>query len=278
MEKYNVRENAVFEQDPLDAEANEQFKCFRLITEMGRSMLLNGGEIFRTDEAMRYAAQALKLEDFHAYVIANGIFTSMVVNGKFYSSRIFVVPLAPIRLCRVEALNSLSRRIASGSCSLGELEQELKSIEKLEASGNRSKILASGCGSASFCYLFGGSFSDSLASFAAGVALYLFLLYVVPQISLSSIMSNIAGSALMALLCCVFYTCGFGEHLDRMTIGAIFPLVPGIALTNSIRNFLENDYLSGLIRLVDALLTAGCIAVGVGVVMRIWPVYLGGIL
>ena len=36
-------------------------------------------------------------------------------------------------------------------------------------------------------------------------------------------------------------------------------------MTNSFRNFLENDYLAGLVRLVDALVTAGGIAIGVGI-------------
>ena len=40
------------------------------------------------------------------------------------------------------------------------------------------QILASGCGSAAFCYLFGGSAGDSAAAFAAGVALYAYILYV----------------------------------------------------------------------------------------------------
>ena len=47
---------------------------------------------------------------------------------------------------------------------------------------------------------------------------------------------------------------------------------------NSIRNFLENDYLSGLIRFVDAFLTAGCIAIGVGVALRFWMFAMGGML
>ena len=42
--------------------------------------------------------------------------------------------------------------------------------------------------------------------------------------------------------------------------------------------FLENDYLSGLIRFVDAFLTAGCIAIGVGVALRFWMFAMGGIL
>ena len=49
---------------------------------------------------------------------------------------------------------------------------------------------------------------------------------------------------------------------DKVVIGAIMPLVPGIALTTSIRDF-YGDYLSGTIHLIDALLTALCIAVGI---------------
>ena len=42
---------------------------------------------------MEYAARALRLEAFNAYVIANGIFSNVVIDGRFYSSRICHVPL-----------------------------------------------------------------------------------------------------------------------------------------------------------------------------------------
>ena len=226
---------------------------------------------------MRYAAEALGLKKFNAYVIANGIFASIVVNGKFYSSRICAVPLAPIMLCRVEALNNLSRRIAGGKCSSIDIKRELERIEKMNSSGNLLKILASGCGSASFCYLFKGSITDSLVALVGGMVLYIFLIFGVPKANLPKIMVNIIGSLLVSLTCCGLYSIGFGNNLDRIIIGSIFPLVPGIPLTNSIRNFLENDYLSGIIRLMDTLLTAGCIAMGVGIAMKIWSMIRGGI-
>ena len=265
------------ENEKKTVENTSQLMRFNLVTRMGSDMLVNGGEIFRTETAMRYAAEALKLESFNAYVIANGIFASAVADEKIHTCRICYLPLEPIKLCRVEALNNLSRRVAAGNCSLTEMERELVQIEKLEASGNLMKIIASGCGSGSFCYLLQGSVSDCLCAFAAGVLLYIFLLYCVPLISIPKIMSNIMASALSALICCALYSLGAGSQLDRMIIGAIFPLVPGIALTNAIRNFLENDYLSGLIRLADALITAGGIAIGVGTAMRLWSMT-GGIL
>ena len=52
---------------------------------------------------------------------------------------------------------------------------------------------------------------------------------------------------------------------------------PGVALTIAVRNFMENDYIAGLVRLTDAVLVAGCIAVGVGSVLTVWNHVLGGI-
>ena len=50
---------------------------------------------------------------------------------------------------------------------------------------------------------------------------------------------------------------------NRVVIGGIIPLVPGVAFSTSIREFFNGDYLSGVIHLIAALLTAVCIALGV---------------
>ena len=56
---------------------------------------------------------------------------------------------------------------------------------------------------------------------------------------------------------------GVGNSLqDKIIIGAIMPLVPGITFTTAIRVIYYSDYLSGTIHLLDALITAVCIAVG----------------
>lgn len=247
-----------------------QMERFNLVTRLGNDIVVNGGEIFRAEQAMKFAAEALQLEGFDSFVIANGIFSTVIIDGRFYSSRICYIPLAPTMLSRVDELNNLSRRIAAGKCGPFEMRAELSRIENIQPAGDRAQILAGGLGSAGFCYLFKGSLFDAGAAFLAGAFLYLFLLYVAPKISVSRIMRTILASGLVALFCCIIYTWGIGDSLDRIVIGAVFPLAPGIPLTNSIRNFLENDYLSGLVRLVDAFLTAGCIAIGVGSVMRLW--------
>jgi len=250
-------------------------EIFDLIVSMGEVTLVNGGEISRTKETMDRAAETFGVKEFDAFIIANGIFTSAVLDGQVYSSKILCVPLSPIYLCRVEAVNNLSREIVKGNASPEDAREQLNEIKTLTVVNNKAKLLASGIGSACFCYLFGGSPLDSLVSFGAGILLYIFLLYVVPKISLPKIMINILGSALVTFYSCMVFTLGVGNNLDHIIIGSIICLVPGVPLTNAIRNFFDDDYLSGMIRLMDAFLVAICIATGVGLVLGLWSSFIG---
>lgn len=252
-------------------------ETYELVTRLGNDIMLNGGEIFRANEAMSKAAKVYNLNSFSAYVIANGIFSTAIIDGEQYSTRICYVPLSPTVLCRVEALNDLSRRISDGNVSLTQLREELERIETMDTTGNELKIMASGLGSFGFCYIFGGSILDSGAAFCAGLIVYYVLLYLSPKFSSSKILQNTLAATAVSISCCIMVANGFGENLEQVMIGAIFPLVPGVPLTNSFRNFLENDYLSGLIRLVDALFVAGSIGMGVGIGMKLFTMF-GGIL
>ncbi|MBR2046746.1 MAG: threonine/serine exporter family protein, partial [Agathobacter sp.] len=75
----------------------------------------------------------------------------------------------------------------------------------------------------------------------------------------------------------VVYT-GLPVLQDKIIIGAIMPLVPGITFTTSIRDFHNGDYLSGTIHLIDALLTALCVAVGIIIPMALFNSMGGGAL
>ena len=124
------------------------------------------------------------------------------------------------------------------------------------------QILASAVGSAAFCIIFGGSFMDSLASFIAGLILWVFMLFVASK-QLSRIVGTASGGLIATLICFGLYRIGLGNHLSNMIIGAIIPLIPGVAFTNGIRDMANEDYIAGVTRLLDAMLTFFCIALGV---------------
>ena len=88
-------------------------------------------------------------------------------------------------------------------------------------------------------------------------------------------MVNILISALVTAMGVLFFHVLFGDNMDMIVIGSIVPLLPGVPLTNSIRDFLNGDYLSGTIRMIDAVLVACCIALGVGIVLSAFQMLTG---
>ena len=60
-----------------------------------------------------------------------------------------------------------------------------------------------------------------------------------------------------------------------MIIGGIILMVPGVAFTNAIRDMADGDYISGSVRMLDAVLVFFCIAIGVGLVIALYGTLTG---
>ncbi|MEG0227335.1 MAG: threonine/serine exporter family protein, partial [Lachnospiraceae bacterium] len=137
---------------------------------------------------------------------------------------------------------------------------------------------AAGLGSGCFCYLLQGTFWESMVAFGIGMMLYVFILFAEKH-KLTKIIVNIVGGALITVLAIGFslyfpYPVG----LDQVIIGSIMPLVPGVAFTNAIRDIANSDFISGTVRMIDALLVFVYIAIGVGFILGCYSNLLGGIL
>lgn len=243
--------------------------------EMGKALLENGAEISRVQETMERVAKALHAEEFNVYVLSNAIFASGREGGVEKRTELSHVPNTTIHFGRICAVNQLSREIAAGRCGLEEACERVRQIRQIPRSSFPAMLLACAVGSASFSYLFGGSWQDALAAFLCGLALEPFL-YLTDRHKLSKFLTNLCASALVTAVAILLTSVvPLGRDLDKVIIGSIIRLVPGVALTTSIRDFFHGDYLSGTIRMIDAILVGGCIAVGVGVVLRLFLPLLG---
>ena len=159
----------------------------------------------------------------------------------------------------------------------GEAIQKMKSCSTLLSEKQLLRHLASGFGCAAFTLLFGGKYLDCFFSLFIGIALQSFLYHARIRQS-SRFFYTIAASALVTALSILPYALHAPVMVDKMVIGCIMPLVPGLLLTNAIRDFFNVDFLSGVIHMVDALVTALCIAVGVGAVMTCYQFFGGTLL
>lgn len=255
----------------------ESKETLNLAISVGEVLLKNGGEIYRVQETVSRILEAYGIEDYHVFVITNGIFATVYEQREDAGSMVRYVPIGEVNLKRVAEINQLSREICEKKCSISEAFERLEQCRNSSSAGNLALVFACGVGSAGFCYLLGGRPYDSMVSFFLGVFLEVFLI-LAAKYHASRFIMNILGSALVTAGSLLLFVAGAGILSDKVIIGGIIPLVPGVALTTAIRDLFNGDYLSGSIRLIDALLTGMCIAIGVGAAIKIFQMMGGGAL
>ena len=209
-------------------------------------------------------------ERIHVYVLTNGIFASA---GTAEIAEVRNVPVRTTHLGRVAAVNALSREIAAGGVTLDEAEHCLAEARRIPFPKGKTQLLAGMSGTACFALIFGGTIRSALAAAAAGLIVSGYLLLCEKK-NLSNGFRKISAAALITLVCIL------GCHLldteaSHAIIGALMILTPGIAFTMGIRDFVQGDYLSGTIRMIDALLIAASIAIGTGLVLSLTSILTG---
>lgn len=83
---------------------------------------------------------------------------------------------------------------------------------------------------------------------------------------------NTICSAAAALFALTLYHAGIDYSYDKTITGAIMTMVPGVSITNCMRNFISGDLLSGLYTMAEAFTSAVGLAVGAGSVMSFFGV------
>lgn len=253
---------------PADGQAA---RILALVLRAGEILLANGAEVFRVHETMTIMAGSLGLAGYHDYVLTNGLFASADGTGL---AAVRNVPSRSVHLGRVEAVNEISREIAAGALTLEEAERRLEEAAALPMPPAPAQVVASAAGSLCFAFLFGGTPAEALIAAAAGAVEGLFLLGC-DRHGVIGMMRRMAGSAVITAVCLLCSTLVPGADPSAAIIGALMILTPGVAITMGIQDFLRTDYLSGTIRLIDALLIAGSIAIGTVLTLALYGAVTG---
>ena len=232
-------------------------RALELVMDAGQTLLENGGEVFRAQQTMEIMAASLGVRDFHVYVLTNGIFASAHLPGRDAVSLVRHVPTVSIHLGRVEAVNELSRGLG-----VVEAEARLNTARTLPRSTPQLEILACVVGAAGFAYLFGGTLADMPVAAVAGL-LEALVCQQFARHGINRIFTDIVAAFCGTIWAIAVQTVVPAVNANAAIIGALMVLTPGVALTMGVRDILNGDYLSGSIRLLDALLIAGSIAGGV---------------
>ena len=112
-----------------------------------------------------------------------------------------------------------------------------------------------------FAVFFGGNLLDGVAAMLISLLICILETLLQKQ-DLQRLVQTMLISFLVGVSAFLTVRIGIGVHVDKIMMGAIMLLIPGIAITNSIRDMLFGDTISGILRLVESILMACTVAVG----------------
>lgn len=232
---------------------------------LGRNILENGGEICRVEEAVNYFLEAYGVYGAQIFTLPSCVIISIEQDSKPVT-HLERIKGTTHNFDKLAKFNDLCRRACTNVYPLDEVMKEINSIRGEKEYSFTVSLLAYGVSSALFCLFWNGQFADACVSFVCGLATKCCLTYL-SKIKANMFITNAFSSLVIAYiaLACVHF--GIAANYDKIIIGAIMMLVPGLALTNVMRDIIAGDIITGTAKLSEVLLVAAAIAVGIALAM-----------
>lgn len=236
--------------------------------EAGELMMTSGAETHRVEDTVTRILTTANVPRADVFVISTGLTVTLSYEPTHTITVTRRIGRGSNNLGRVSAVNQISREFCNGDISLDEAKRLLHNAARISLYSTPQQIVGAAISASAFAYMFGGTIPDALAAAVCGLIIGLATVLLQPRlhrtfvtVALSSLIMALTATTLTFL--CNTYL-GMSLQSQYLIVGGIMPVVPGVAITNAIRDMLQGDYVSACARILDAFITAAAVAVGIG--------------
>jgi len=229
--------------------------------DIGAEMLICGAEVRRVERTVQLIGKAYGCRHVDVFTITSSmVVTVQDAEGK-HMTLTRRISKDTTDLYRLHRLNDLSREICRDLPDYEYIRSCFDAIMAEKRFPVWAEILAAAIAAGGFAVFFGGGWQDAVGAVFLGI-LTRFVTYVMGKAGVNQLFTNMAAAFLLSLGAAGAVVGGFVQDAAIMIIGTIMLLIPGRALTNSLRDMIDGDMMSGLLRFLSAVLSAVAIAAG----------------
>ena len=243
-------------------------------TSIGFHLLENGGEIYRVEETILRICRAYGAEQVEAFAIPSSIVVTIDYGDGDFITKTRRILRRNTDLDKVDRLNGLSRRICAEKPDYPWVKEQIGRVMSGPVYPFFWRVAATAAISLFFALFFGGNLKDGVFALFAGAAIALLGKWLA-GVDANSFFITMLSSGLVAVLAVAAVALGLADHTDKIIIGTLMNLVPGIAITNSMRDIIAGDIIAGMMKMTEAFLAAIGIAAGVTVPLAMLQSFLG---
>lgn len=253
---------------------SENHQLLSSVMEILKMFAESGAEIYRVEESANKIFSAYGIKNVDVYATTSNIIVSLETESGEIKTHTRRIQNISTDMEKFHRLNDIVRKLASDTPSIPEIQAMIRRVCDTPNYPIWVTILFYGIIAGAFYFFFGGrgifeGIFSACVGVISGVVANLF-----QKAKLNRIFEKFACSWIASLLVLSFYEFGFVFNPNFLVIANIMTLIPGIGLTNALRDLFVGDSISGVLRLVEAALLAAAIAGG----YLINQILLGGML
>ena len=231
------------------------------IMDLGEQMLICGGEIHRVEDTLNRIFSAYNTHRTDVFIITS----SMVVTVHTYDGKIYTQTRRITEISadyeKLHKLNDLSRNICRYKFSSEEIKDRLSDISSSKTYPVWLEFVCYAIIAGAFTLFFGGGITEAAVSLAIG-ALVRLIIMISDKTVKNKIFAKFISAFLATVLAFTALQINIIPTVDNVIIGNIMTLIPGIGLTNALKDLIMGDSIAGLLRTIEACITALAIAAG----------------
>ncbi len=247
---------------PMNGKSYDYSKLLQGILDIAEEMLVAGAEVSRIEDSVTRMCLAYGCDRVNVFVITSNIQVTLEDPNGEIITQIRRVIRNDTNFDRVDYLNDLSRYVCANKPQVSELRKKFDEVMARKQQPLYVGLLSGMIIAGSFAVFFGGSLADAAASGMVGLITVVLNRMVAARLGQNQLAVIFTVSFLAGLLSVLTVYLGIGVHSDKIMIGVIMLLIPGIALTNGVRDMLTGDIAAGMLRVANAVLLATAIACG----------------
>ena len=237
-----------------------------LILTISYDMLRAGLEVGTVERAIEHMCIAYQMEEVHVLTITSSIIVSARAQDGIIYTQTRRIRNYHTNFTYLKELDCLVRKITGEKMDYEIAAAELKKlrerfVRQITVRTVTKEYFVYCFISFTFSLFFGGSIRDGISSGICAVLICSILYLLKPTVKnkfLVNMAASVAGGAAAVFL----FRCGLPDSVDKVIIGNIMLLIPGLATVNAFRDLIGGDTISGLLRLAEAFVAAAAIAIG----------------
>ena len=229
--------------------------------DIGEHLLTSGAEIHRVEESIDRICRAFGATRVDVFIITSSmVVTIFDSQGQTYTQTRRITGTTT-NFEKIHRLNGLCREICAREMSAAQIRAALQEALMHQRYPFWLECICYSIIAGAFTLFFGGTLAETLVSLAVGLLVRLgccgfgFIIR-------NNIFQKFISAVIATALALTAVKLGLVTKIDMIIIGNIMSLIPGIGLTNALRDLFTGDSIAGLLRSIEAALTALAIAAG----------------